>query len=66
MKALVYHGPGQRSWDDVPDPQIEERMTILDWRAAPLRVVALEDPGPARPHAACGFRAEITEVQVHS
>jgi alcohol dehydrogenase len=20
MKALVYHGPGQRSWDDVPDP----------------------------------------------
>ena len=24
MKALVYHGPGQRSWDDVPDPQLEE------------------------------------------
>ncbi len=22
MKALVYHGPGQKSWDDVPDPQI--------------------------------------------
>lgn len=22
MKALVYHGPGQRSWDDVPDPTI--------------------------------------------
>jgi alcohol dehydrogenase len=22
MKALVYHGPGQRSWDDVPDPVI--------------------------------------------
>lgn len=20
MKALVYHGPGKRSWDDVPDP----------------------------------------------
>ncbi|HEY7794152.1 MAG TPA: zinc-dependent alcohol dehydrogenase family protein [Gaiellaceae bacterium] len=20
MKALVYHGPGQRSWDEVPDP----------------------------------------------
>ena len=20
MKALVYHGPGQRSWEDVPDP----------------------------------------------
>ena len=24
MRALVYHGPGQRSWDQVPDP------TILD------------------------------------
>jgi alcohol dehydrogenase len=24
MKALVYHGPGQKSWDDVPDPRIVE------------------------------------------
>jgi alcohol dehydrogenase len=24
MKALVYHGPGQRSWDFVPDPSILE------------------------------------------
>ncbi len=24
MKALVYHGPGQRSWDDVPSPTIQE------------------------------------------
>jgi alcohol dehydrogenase len=23
MKALVYHGPGQRSWEKVPDPAIE-------------------------------------------
>ncbi len=22
MKALVYHGPGAKSWDDVPDPRI--------------------------------------------
>ena len=22
MKALVYHGPGRKSWDDVPDPRI--------------------------------------------
>jgi alcohol dehydrogenase len=22
MKALVYHGPGQRSWDEVPDPKL--------------------------------------------
>ena len=22
MNALVFHGPGQRSWDSVPDPAI--------------------------------------------
>jgi alcohol dehydrogenase len=24
MKALVYHGPGERAWQDVPDPVIQE------------------------------------------
>jgi alcohol dehydrogenase len=24
MKALVYHGPGRHSWEDVPDPQLRE------------------------------------------
>jgi alcohol dehydrogenase len=24
MKALVYHGPGNKSWDDVPDPTIQQ------------------------------------------
>jgi alcohol dehydrogenase len=24
MKALVYHGPGKRSWDEVPDPVIQQ------------------------------------------
>jgi len=24
MEALVYHGPGQRAWEQVPDPKIEE------------------------------------------
>src|SRR5829696_5933225 len=23
MKALVYHGPGQRAWETAPDPRIE-------------------------------------------
>jgi alcohol dehydrogenase len=32
MKALVYEGPGQRSWTDVPDP------TIVDPRDAIIRV----------------------------
>lgn len=24
MKALVYHGPGKRSWDEVPDPTVQD------------------------------------------
>ena len=24
MKALVYHGPGLRAWEEVPEPKIEE------------------------------------------
>lgn len=29
MKALVYHGPGQRSWDQVPDPGIEDAGDVI-------------------------------------
>ena len=32
MKALVYHGPGQRTWEDVPDP------TIVDPTDAIVRI----------------------------
>ena len=29
MKALVYHGPGQRSWDSVPDPALIEPTDVV-------------------------------------
>jgi alcohol dehydrogenase len=29
MRALVYHGPGVRSWDEVPDPVIEQPTDIV-------------------------------------
>jgi alcohol dehydrogenase len=29
MKALVYHGPGQRAWETVPDPTIQEPTDAL-------------------------------------
>jgi alcohol dehydrogenase len=29
MNALVYHGPGQRSWDRVPDPTIQAPTDIV-------------------------------------
>ena len=29
MKALVYHGPGQRAWEDMPDPKIAAPTDVL-------------------------------------
>jgi alcohol dehydrogenase len=29
MKALVYHGPGEKSWIDAPDPQIQNPTDII-------------------------------------
>jgi alcohol dehydrogenase len=29
MKALVYHGPGKRSWDDVPDPVLQADTDVI-------------------------------------
>src|SRR6266567_5871228 len=29
MKALVYHGPGKRAWEHVPDPTIQEPTDII-------------------------------------
>jgi alcohol dehydrogenase len=29
MKALVYHGPGQKSWEDVPDPKIQMATDVI-------------------------------------
>jgi alcohol dehydrogenase len=29
MKALVYHGPGKRAWDDVPDPVLQADGDVI-------------------------------------
>src|SRR6476659_5497580 len=29
MKALVYHGPGAKAWEDVPDPKIEQATDVI-------------------------------------
>lgn len=29
MKALVYHGPGQKAWEDVADPAIEDSTDAI-------------------------------------
>ena len=29
MKALVYHGPGNKAWEEVPDPQIQQPTDVI-------------------------------------
>jgi alcohol dehydrogenase len=29
MHALVFHGPGAKSWDDVPDPKVEDDLDVV-------------------------------------
>ncbi len=29
MRALVYHGPGQRAWEEVPDPEITDEADVI-------------------------------------
>jgi alcohol dehydrogenase len=29
MKALVYGGPGQRSWDSVADPELQDPTDVI-------------------------------------
>ena len=29
MKALVYHGPGRKAWEEVPDPRIIDPTDVI-------------------------------------
>ena len=29
MKALVYHGPGRKAWEEVPDPRIIDPPDVI-------------------------------------
>lgn len=29
MRALVYHGPGRKSWDEIPDPVIQDATDVI-------------------------------------
>jgi alcohol dehydrogenase len=64
MKALVYHGPGRRSWEDVPDPVIQEpddavvRVDAVTICGTDLHIlkgdVATVEPGRVLGHEAVG------------
>jgi alcohol dehydrogenase len=69
MRALVYHGPGQRSWDTVADPAIVDptdivvRITTSTICGSDLHIlkgdVPETPPGTVLGHEAVGIVAEI-------
>jgi threonine dehydrogenase-like Zn-dependent dehydrogenase len=40
MRALVYHGPGRKAWEEVPDPEITD-----EGDSAVLKVVLTRGEG---------------------
>ena len=44
MRALVYHGPRQRAWEEVPDPEITDEGDVI------VRVDATTICGSGPPH----------------
>lgn len=57
MKALTYHGPGRRTWGDVPDP------TVLDPEDAVVRVDAVTICGTDL-HILKGDVPEVTDGRI--
>jgi alcohol dehydrogenase len=51
MYALVYHGPGQKAWEEVPDPEIVDegdaivRVDATTICGTDLRILAGDVPG---------------------
>ncbi len=46
MKALVYHGPGRKSWEDAPMPEIQadtDAVVRVDAVTGPYDVVVLTE-----------------------
>lgn len=69
MRALVYHGPGQSSWDEVPDPDVQDpgdaivRVDTTTICGTDLHILRGDVPGVA-PGTVLGHEAvgEVVEV----
>ncbi|MET9634313.1 zinc-dependent alcohol dehydrogenase family protein [Lentzea sp. NPDC006480] len=65
MKALVYHGPGKRAWEDVPQPEIKDptdaivRVTAVTICGTDLHILSGDvpevEPGRILGHEAVGI-----------
>ena len=71
MKALVYHGPGKRAWEEVPDPVIVEptdaivRIDVATICGADLHILKGDVP-ETTPGTILGHEAVGTVVEVGS
>lgn len=75
MRAMVFHGPGQKSWDEVPDPIITqptdaiirvEAVTICGTDLHILRGDVPEfAPGRILGHEAVGSRLDAAAMITH-
>jgi len=69
MRALVYHGPGQKAWDEVPDPEITDegdaivRVDATTICGTDLHILAGDVP-EVRPGRILGHEAVGTVVEV--
>ena len=69
MRALVYHGPGQRAWEEVPDPEITDgadaiiRVDVTTICGTDLHILAGDVP-EVRPGRILGHEAVGTVVEV--
>jgi alcohol dehydrogenase len=72
MNALVYHGPGERSWDEVPDPAIQQptdaivRITSSTICGTDLHILGGDvpevKPGTILGHEAVGIVVEVGDA----
>ncbi len=69
MRALVYHGPGKKAWDEVPDPEITDdgdaiiRVDATTICGTDLHILAGDLP-EVRPGRILGHEAVGTVVEV--
>jgi alcohol dehydrogenase len=69
MKALVYHGPGKRAWEDVPQPEIKDptdaivRVTAVTICGTDLHILKGDvpevEPGRILGHEAVGVVEQV-------
>ncbi len=68
MRALVYHGPGRRAWEEVPDPEITDdgdvivRVDATTICGTDLHILNGDVPG-VRPGRVLGHEAVGTIVE---